>query len=299
MNGKNPKRNTGLPTGAGEPSPAMNSRKPRLFGKFPLIEGEDPDEFYKFEEQAYADFKPEGTVERYFVERWIKDAWWLDRFDLIVAAFLVGSESLDDLPLHEIFDHLKFITTETSRRYRKIPETFNFFEQAKGSHGNTPVTTQSKPDVGSREDSRLTLTMDFVRDSRELSASELILLKHLNDRLRKASSITGEGDNGAGEQGALSAETTMQIMVRTYSRNREALELAFRFRANTERSRNNSLHELERLQAARQGQIVPAPELLDANVNFDGKSKETNCSKITKRTQSLWAADRTAKSKRR
>lgn len=277
----------------------MNSKKPRLLRKFPLIQGEDPEEFYKFQEKHWADLRPEGALQEYFADRWIKDAWWLDRFDSIVAAFLDGSESLDDLSLSEVFEHIKFITGETGRRLGKIPEIFNFLKQANRSEGNTRITTPNKPEVGSTEESRLTHTMEFLRESSELSASQLALVKHLNGRLRKASRKTpGEADEGAGERAALSTETTMETMAQAYSRNREALKLAFCFRAKIERSRNNSLHELQRLQAARQGQMVRAPEVLDVNVNFDAKSAEKNYTKVAKRSRHLPAADRRLASKR-
>ena len=45
--------------------------------------------------------------------------------------------------------------------------------------------------------------------------------------------------------------------------------LALRYRSQLERSRNNALHELQRLQAARRGLVVAAAEVVDVNVSFE------------------------------
>jgi hypothetical protein len=116
--------------------------------------------------------------------------------------------------------------------------------------------------------------------SAELSSSELILVKHLNDRLRKASLVdkaqSGKSSaeaSGAGD-GVLSTETAMIAMARAFTRNREAFTCALRYRTKIEQSRNNALHELQRLQAARQGKAVAPPEVVDVNVNFNGKEEK-------------------------
>ena len=62
-----------------------------MFGELPLIQGEKPEEFHNFAEKIWADLKPEGALEEYFADRVIKDAWWLDRFEIIIAALLVDS----------------------------------------------------------------------------------------------------------------------------------------------------------------------------------------------------------------
>ena len=51
-------------------------------------------------------------VEENYVDRWIKDSWLLNRFDNVITALLVSSESLDDLSISEVFDHLKFLTAK-------------------------------------------------------------------------------------------------------------------------------------------------------------------------------------------
>jgi hypothetical protein len=283
--GMNAERDTGLSTGAGKTSSTVNSGKRWLLNQLLLVEGEDPQEFRKFEEGVRADLKPRGVVEEYYVDRWIKDSWLLNRFDNVITALLVSSESLDDLSISEVFDHLKFLTAENGRRFDEIPEIFKFLKEAKRSEEKSRVTTQNKPDSGSPEESRPTHTKEFLLESAELSSSELIFVKHLNDRLRKASLTANrarscksptEAYGAAGERGALSTETAMNAMARTFIRNREAITLATRYRAKIERSHNNGLHELQRLQAIREGQVVAAPEIVDVNVNFTegGKNRE-------------------------
>lgn len=57
-----------------------------------------------------------------------------------------------------------------------------------------------------------------------------------------------------------------------FSANRYALPDLFRYETALERSMYKALHELQRLQAARQGAIVPAPVAIDVNVSRDDEN---------------------------
>jgi len=82
--------------------------------------------------------------------------------------------------------------------------------------------------------------------------------------------------HGAEGERATPTVADFNRIARSFSRNRVQLELALRYRTRIERSRDNALHELQRRQAARQGQLVPAPEVVDVNVNFTGKDEDRN-----------------------
>ncbi len=143
-------------------SPATKSFKHGLLGKFALIEGEDPQQFSEFVDGALADLRPEGTVQEYFAERWIKDAWLLDRIDKVISALLVTPESLGNLSLSELFNHLKFISGETGQRFDKLPEIMEFLKEKEKARTNSNMraTTESKLDDGTVEESRLALTRE-------------------------------------------------------------------------------------------------------------------------------------------
>ena len=115
-----------------------------------------------------------------------------------------------------------------------------------------------------------------------MSEAQLVLDKNLLDRFVRMNLGTNkpqstqtptEADRTEGERGAPSTEEATNTMARAFSRHRVRVALALRYLAKIERSRNNELHELQRLQATRQGQMIPAPEVVDVNVNFTGKDE--------------------------
>src|SRR5271163_2552714 len=121
-NRRNAGRSTGPRTVLGKAKSSMNSTRHGLLGQFVLIEGEDPEEFSRFEQGIRADLKPEGTLEESLVDRIVKDSWRLNRHDNIEAALQTNPESLDDNGLGETLNILRFFHDESGRRFDKFPQ---------------------------------------------------------------------------------------------------------------------------------------------------------------------------------
>ena len=64
--------------------------------------------------------------------------------------------------------------------------------------------------------------------------------------------------------------TTVLDDVLSWKSDRERLQLISRYETTLERSLYKALHELQRLQAARDGQAVPLPTAMDIDVSADG-----------------------------
>jgi hypothetical protein len=279
-NRKNAKRSTGPRTGVGKERSSTNSIKHGLLAQSHPIAGEDPQERSKFEERIRADLKPEGGFEECLVDRIIKDTWRLNRFDNVEGALLENLESLDDLSISEALDVLRFFSGESGRAFDRLFEEYKFLTN---NERNLQTLAQNKLDPGSVRESRLVGAAKFARLTDERNALESILVKNIIDRLgRPARAATQSTLTGAQMDGAEGERTTPLIsadinkIARSFARNRVQLELALRYRTRIERSRDNALHELERRQAARQGQLVPTPEVVDVNVNFSGKDEDRN-----------------------
>ena len=294
-NRKNAKRSTGPRTGAGKTKSAMNSTRHGFRGQFRLVEGEDPQEFSKFAEGARDVLKPEGEVEEYYFDRWTKDVWLLDRLDNVLSALLVKEESLDDLSPDDILNIIESLDVLSGRAFDKIQTIEKRMnEPTARCDGNRQAMDQNKRDAGSIWNAQSVRDMSEIERGVELESLGTVFIKHLIHRLSKMSSAPNkawsaqtpaEADRPEGELDAPSTDDVINKMARAFSRNRVSIALALRYRAQIVRSRDNALHELQRFQAARQGQVVAVPEMVDVNVNFSGKEDETK-GKITKRSQS-------------
>jgi len=268
-NRKNAKRSTGPRTGAGKARSSMNSTRHGLLGKFHLIQDEDPQEFSKFEEGARAILKPEGEVEEYYVNRWIESAWRLNRLDNVISELLVKEESLADLSIEDVMNLIESMEPLSTRSFYQISEIEKRLNEPKAhSYGETQATAHDVAELSRRAE------VEFL---------QTIFLKHLIHRLSKMSSVPNkawsaetpaETDRAGGERDAPSTEDAINAIARAFSRNPAAVALALRYRAKIERSLDNALHELQRLQAARKGQLVAAPEVVDVNVNSTGKEEK-------------------------
>lgn len=283
-NRKNAKRSTGPRTSAGKARSAMNSTRHGLRGKFRLIEGEDPEELSKFAEGIRADWKPQGAFEEYSADRFIKDAWLVDRIDNVVAALLVNNESFDDLPADDLLTALERLHRLGLQIFDRMPQIEkHLYDQEASNDRNTQATARNKSDAGSTWDTKSAFAAGLSKAGLDLAEASLVLDRNFRDRLvrmdrgtnRPQSTQTpAEGDRAEGERGAPSTEEAINAIARAFSCKRTAIALLLRYRRTIERSRDNSLRELQRFQAARQGQVVPAPEVVDVNVNFTGKDEE-------------------------
>ena len=278
-NRKNAKRSTGPRTGAGKARSAMNSARHGLLAQFHLIPGEDPQEFSKFAEEAGAVLKPQGAVEESYFDRWTKDTWLLNRLDNVQSALLLKEESLDDLSTDDIFSSLESLHVLSGRAFDKIQKIEKLMHEPRArSDGNKPAMDQNKRDAGSISDA----DMAEIERGAELESLKTLFIKHLNHRSSEmglasnrawSAQTPAKMDRGQGERDGPSADEVINRMARAFSRNRESVALALRYRAKIERSRDNALHELQRFQAARQGQVVAVPEMVDVNMNFTGKEE--------------------------
>jgi hypothetical protein len=271
-NRKNATHSTGPRTAAGKARSANNSTRHGLLGKFVLLEGEDPKEFAEFEQQTRAELKPEGAVENSLVDRWCKDTWRLNRLDNAESALLENKPSFDDFSLFDILNLGKYLCDESRRRFEEIPAITEFFASNSKETNNDGMTHDGSGASSLRETHLGFAAMMGL----EVSSLEELATKQLGDRLRAAdketrraesTQVNDEPDRAEGKHRASSINA--DFMARAFARKRDALGLLLRYRTKTERSRDNALHELQRLQAARQGQTVAPPELVDVNVNFN------------------------------
>jgi len=264
----------------------MNSTRHGLLGQFHLIQGENPQEFSKFKEDVRTVLKPQDAVEEYYFDRWTKDAWLLNRLDNVQSALLVKEESIDDLSPDDIVTFLESLEVLSGRAFDKIQKIEKRMREPKARwDGNTQAMDQNKRDAGSISDIQSARDMAELSRGVELESLQTVFIKHLIYRLSKMGSAPNEAwsaekpaetDRVQGERDSPSADEIINRMARAFSRNRGSVERASRYRTKIERSCENALHELQRFQAARQGQLVPTPEVVDVNVNFIGKEENKN-----------------------
>jgi hypothetical protein len=262
-NRKNAKRSTGPRTDAGKTKSAMNSTRHGLRGRqFHLIAGEDPQEFSKFEEGIRADLKPEGALEEYFADRFIRDAWLLDRLDNVESALLVNKESLDDLSIDDLMTTIERLHRMGLQFFDRIPEIEkHLHDQEVRNYRDTQATPQNnKSDDGSNSKSAFAVGLSTA--GLDLSEAQRVLDKNLMDRLVRmnlgtnkpqSSQTPTDADRTEGERGAPSTEEATNTMARAISRKRADVALVLRYRTKIDRSRDNDLNEFQRLQATRQG----------------------------------------------
>ena len=271
-NRKNAKRSTGPSTDAGKARSKMNSTRHGLLGRFHLIEGEDQQEFANFEEQTFVELKPVGTVERYFVGRWVRSAWLLNRADNVISTLLVNPESLHELSINELLNILRVLWAQSTRRFDELPELLKY-----------SAATQTRRDADSTSDAQSARVVRILNEDVYLTSLEEKVLRHLNEGLvgaelarkkRRSTPIPAETDPGEDdrvEQPGI--KTAVDTMAQAFVRNRESVALALRYRSKIERSRDSALHELQRLQAARDGLAVAPPSVVDVNVNSTGEGE--------------------------
>jgi len=203
-----------------------------------------------------------------------------------VAALLVKEESLDDLSPDDILNFLESLDPLSGRAFDKIQKIEKRMPESKARcDGNTQAMDQNKRDAGSISDTESAHDMAELSRGLELQSLQTVLIEHLIYRLSKMGSAPKEAgsaqtpaetDRGQGERDAPSTDEVINAMARAFSRNRVSIALALRYRAQIVRSRDNALHELQRFQAARHGQAVAAPKVVDVNVNFTGKKEDKN-----------------------
>lgn len=190
-NRRNSKLSTGPRTRRGKAKSSMNSTRHGLLGQFGLIEGEDPEEFSKFEQGIRADLKPEGALEESLVDRVIKDTWRLNRHDNIEAALQENPESLDELSVSELLNVVRFFHDESGRRFDQLPQTFKFLIDSYMAVDKLDASSMKESQLAGAE--KVARLMDelanaekFARVANERTSLESILVNNVIDRLRKA-----------------------------------------------------------------------------------------------------------------
>lgn len=131
---------------------------------------------------------------------------------------------------------------------------------------------------------RVAKTAEGIKSEKTSDAKTSLkeLLKQSFDESSESGQGT-EGDRTSGkappvrdenvEIGLPPAEAVLEGTARSFARNERSLATLARYRATIENSRYRALHELQRLQAVRAGQVVAAPAAIDVNVNFN-RAKE-------------------------
>jgi len=263
-NRQNATHSTGPKTAAGKAAAAQNSTKHGLRARVALLESEDAGEFSLFVEDTYAALKPVGAIEIRLADRWISDTWRLDRMDRIEAGLMTDADiSIADLiSVHKLFD-------KASRR-----QTQELLVLAESGLMEKLAPNPKSDAPAEKTITRVAKTAEGIKSEGTADA------KKLKDLLAQ---LCDEAGNSAQEQAQTNNEpravsqgkgswpppgAVLEGMARSFARNARAFATLARYRTSIENSRYRALHELQRLQALRGGQVVPAPAAIDLNLSI-------------------------------
>ena len=263
-NRQNATHSTGPKTAAGKGASGQNSTKHGLLGRVALLDSEDADEFSSFVEDSYSDLKPVGAVERRLADRWISDTWRLDRLDRVETGLLTdGDISITDLiSAHKLFTKASQQQTE---QLLALAESGLIEKLFPNPESDTPAEKMII---------RVAKTAEGIKSEQTAEA------KKLKDLLAQLCDEAGES---AQEQAQTTDEpravskgkgswpppgAVLEGTARSFARNVAPLATLARYRTSIDNSRYRALHELQRLQAVRGGQVVPAPAAIDLNLNL-------------------------------
>jgi hypothetical protein len=274
-NRKNATHSTGPKSTVGKASSAQNATKHGLVGRFALLEGEDAAEFSRFREENYLDLKPMGALEKAYADRWISDTWRLERLDRIESGLLMNA----DISIADLISTYKLFNNASHRRFEELVSIAESALCDKLTQ-DAPRNTGAEQ-AGASVRTRVAKTAEGIKSEKTPDERNRLerALKQLCNEYSEAVQGTERDrtsdkplpvQEGNIEFGLPLAGAVLERTARSFARNERSFSTLARYRATIENSGYRALHELQRLQAVRAGQVVAAPAAIDVNVNFDG-----------------------------
>ncbi|MGO9604400.1 MAG: hypothetical protein ACLQAT_13570 [Candidatus Binataceae bacterium] len=212
--------------------------------------------------------KPVGAVEESLADRWISDNWRRDRLERIESGLLTNA----DISVPDLIRTFRLLNDASRQR---MEEMFGLA----GSALVATATQDSKQDSAAEKAgaSGLVRAAKTANGAEKSTAMLKNLLKDLYDQQRESArakknalgKVPPAGE-GKGAHSLPFADAVLEGTARSFARNAQAFATLARYRSSIENSAYRALHELQRLQAVRAGQIVAAPAAVDVNVNLGG-----------------------------
>jgi len=298
-NRHNALKSTGPKTAEGKATVARNALKHGLCAGLRVLPGlEQQEQWEGHVAQTWAAFRPVGYIEEMLAERIALLLWRLGRVARFEreAAATAYEESEREMAKKELVwgsdrSRMESCIEDAARRFRQtqercdhlerlwelpaeqpIPEGYEVFSQAAQAAGvwESVVEEHYSKVMGGEEMSYRGWTAGKVRQAIEATAKhrgedpQTLLLRAARDARCKSAE----------------AERELRSLERELDRRRRRLILApekdlvniSRYESHLERGLYKALHELERLQAARQGEAVAAPVVVDVDVSGAGSA---------------------------
>lgn len=234
-NRDNAKLSKGPVSEEGKAVSARNAFKHGLQSRELLLPDEAPEALEGLRESFWADLRPVGALEAMLVERVIGLAWRLRRLGRIETGVLAWHH------VHALAeragDKLHFMEKRADEAYRD----FDMSTGSTGTFEEPPAKEEALPQAHSKEEE------EFLKADGECLKARSELRK-CQAQLDSDSALVGAG------------------FVRD-SREENSLSKLSRYETSLERNLLRTLHELQRLQAARQGKNVPVPVVVDVDVS--------------------------------
>lgn len=278
-NRRNAQKSTGPRSTAGKAIAAQNSRSHSIFASVTVLRTlETTREWNSYHAAMITDMAPLGMLETTLAERVISSAWRLRR----VLRYETGQVQLTlDSGTETIAAQLRAESqAAAARRYLAADLAIGTFEELlsatycgseEDSDGNQEGVSDDQrlheddaKDFLSQTHARLDRAADFASYWRKLQKPEAWTVGFLRELIRKAADEHRGGiDNGLAAQ---TVQNLAQFRADNLLPSDEAMEKVIRYEGHLSRQLHRDLHELQRLQAARQGHRVPVPVVVDVDV---------------------------------
>ena len=276
-NRRNALKSTGPKTPEGKAIVSANAVKHGLRAQHTVIDGESWTEFNEFRDELVRHFAPVGFLEQLLTDRFIAASWRLRRairIEVELFNYLQQPEATpqsdfcnNDTQKHKPPYHVNIVKTysaesspehlgeysagETKARLNELKSMLKQISRMHISLDNVPALRQYLIDLSS---------LDFFVDSltpenRSQLSKAIDELAEIEDLL-KAQAIDD-----------FRIKFTLGRTIQEDLKSRSALTTLQRYESGIERSLFKSLHELQRLQAARHGGPVSTPAALDLSIS--------------------------------
>ena len=274
-NRKNALKSTGPKTPQAKAIVSSNAVTHGLRAQHVVIEGESQAEFNKFRDESIRHFAPVGFLELLLTDRITAAFWRLRRVAQIeVELYNYLQQPKPTLPTNPCDNDTQ---THTPSVYLNIVKTYPADSLSK--HLGQYSADESKARLSELKDtlkqiSRMNISLEHTPDLRQYLI-DMSSLDSFIDSLsqEKRSQLSKAIDELAEIEDSLKAQAiedmrmkfTLGRAIQEDLKNRNTLGTFNRYETSIERSLFKSLHELQRLQAARRGGPAPIPVALDIN----------------------------------
>ena len=271
-NRRNGLKSTGPKTPETKAIVSKNAVKHGFRAQHTVIEGESRIEFNEFRDELIRYLNPVGFLEQLFADRFITASWRLRRAIRIEAELfdymqqpkpLPSTDSCNNdtqkhdppflvniiktYPAESSPEHLEeYPVDQVKAKLNELKSTLEQISRRDVSLKNVPALKQYLIDLSS---------LNLPPESISQLSEAIDELTEIEDSL-KAQAIDD-----------FRMEFTLGRIIHEDLKSRSALTTFQRYESNIERSLFKSLHELQRLQTARHGGLVPIPAALDINIS--------------------------------